>query len=181
MPCAPFPYLSPPSNILLPQIQTFRNTKVPVFIAEYGSNAHSPRLFNETTALYSPPMNRIFSGGCAYEFWQAGNRYGLVELVEHGNDKRRLEYTQDSYDDNKVAERRETERGTLLVFHDFVNYKAKLAEIGGIEVDTGDDESPKAEEDQRESDTEAGGEWQAGLSVPESCVDWSEIERSLVR
>lgn len=127
-------------------------------------------------------MNHIFSGGCAYEFWQAGNRYGLVEIVEHGNDKSRLEYTQDSYPDNKVAERRETERGTLLVFHDFVNYKAKLAEVGGIEVDTGDDdESPREEEDQKGSGTETGGEWQAGLSVPESCVDWSEIERSLGR
>ncbi|RMZ70087.1 glycolipid anchored surface [Pyrenophora seminiperda CCB06] len=160
-------------------IHTFRKTTLPLFISEYGNNTRQPRLFNETTALYSPPMSRVFSGGCAYEFWQGANAYGLVEILEHGKDKQRPPYKK-GYDERKVAEIRKGKRGTLLVFQDFMNYKARLADVGGAEEETGAEEAVEGKEEQGESGAEEDSEdWQAGLSVPESCVDWREVEREL--
>ena len=180
----PFSHTLTLSDTFPEQIQTFRNTTIPVFISEYGNRTHQPRLFHETTALYSRNMKRVFSGGCAYEFWQGKNAYGLAELLERGKDNRRLAQRQnhDKQDDEgKVAERRETERGTLLVFQDFVNYKTKLAEVGEVGVETGVDEAATRGLEYGESGAEGSGEWQIGLSVPESCVDWGEIEGNLRR
>jgi len=172
-----------PSDTFPEQIQTFRSTTIPMFISEYGNDTHQPRLFLETTALYSENMKRVFSGGCAYEFWQGKNAYGLVELLEHGKHKRHPVYSQnhnhDHDDEGKVAERRETDRGTLLVFQDFVNYKTKLAEVGEVGMETGAGGVTTREGEKGEFGTEDGGEWQVRLSMPESCVDWGEIEGSL--
>ncbi|KAF2848976.1 carbohydrate-binding module family 43 protein [Plenodomus tracheiphilus IPT5] len=48
----------------------FFNYSVPVFLAEYGCN--------DTTALYSDDMSKVFSGGIAYMYYQEENDYGLV-------------------------------------------------------------------------------------------------------
>jgi hypothetical protein len=149
-----------------------------MFFSEYGNTSHQPRLFEETTALYAPAMSRVFSGGCAYEFWQSTNGYGLVEMLEYGSNKRMPAYMQDPDAESKVAERRETDRGTLLIFNDFANYKMKLAEIDTIEAAPGS-ESIKEKDELGEANTGVSGPWQPGFSVPESCVDWRKMGGSV--
>ena len=56
--------------------QEFKNYTVPAFFAEYGCNVPSPRLFDETLALYSDNMTDVWSGGIVYEYFQAVNSYG---------------------------------------------------------------------------------------------------------
>ncbi|KAA8618517.1 1 3-beta-glucanosyltransferase [Pyrenophora tritici-repentis] len=158
-------------------LHRFSNTTIPIFFSEYGNPSRQPRLFQETTALYSPAMSRIFSGGCAYEFWESANGYGLLELLKHGSDKRISAYRQKPDDENKIFERRETDRGILLVFNDFVNYKSKLAEVGDIAVEDVS-EATEREGEQGETGKKASGPWQDKFRMLESCVDWHEVEAS---
>ncbi|KAK8066828.1 hypothetical protein PG997_013575 [Apiospora hydei] len=76
------------------QVQSFENAHVPLFFSEYGttSGETSPRQFLETTAIYSPAMTRIFSGACAYEFFEGPNRYGLVVVRADGTLERLRAY-----------------------------------------------------------------------------------------
>lgn len=106
-------------------LHRFSGTSIPIFLSEYGNKSKKFRLLHETTALYSSLMSHIFSGGCVYEFWQNANGYGLVEMLKHQGDK------QTTHTESTIYERQETDRGTLLILRDFVNYKARLAENNG--------------------------------------------------
>ena len=67
------------------QVEFFSNYSVPVFLAEYGCNVPDGaegRLFQDTTALYSDDMSKVFSGGIAYMYYQEENDYGLVEIKD---------------------------------------------------------------------------------------------------
>jgi hypothetical protein len=69
------------------KVEFFSNYSVPVFLAEYGCNVPDGaegRLFQDTTALYSDDMSKVFSGGIFYMYYQEENDYGLVE-VKNGN------------------------------------------------------------------------------------------------
>ncbi|KAK3333058.1 Glucanosyltransferase-domain-containing protein [Cercophora scortea] len=63
----------------------FANYPVPAFFAEYGCNTNPPgadnRLFQETGALYSSQMNKVWSGGIVYQYFQEENDYGLVNTT----------------------------------------------------------------------------------------------------
>ncbi|EUC38592.1 glycoside hydrolase family 72 protein [Bipolaris zeicola 26-R-13] len=147
-------------------LHRFSGTPIPIFLSEYGSNSQKPRIFHETTALYSSSMSRIFSGGCVYEFWQNANGYGLVKMLKHRDDK------QTTHIESMIYERRETDRGVVLILRDFINYKARLAEIGNIGIET-EEESTEPGRELGKTDVEAIGLWQATFQVPESCVDWA--------
>lgn len=56
----------------------------------------------------------------------------------------------------------------------------KLAEVGNIEVEAGS-EATEREVEQGEIAAKASGPWQAEFRVPESCVDWHEMEGMLSR
>lgn len=61
------------------QAKFFENYSVPVFFAEYGCNlpdGASSRIFEETGALYSDEMTKVFSGGIVYMYFQEANDYG---------------------------------------------------------------------------------------------------------
>jgi hypothetical protein len=58
----------------------FKNYGIPVFFSEYGCNTAPPRQFGDIPALYSAPMNEVFSGGLIYEFTEEANNYGLVKV-----------------------------------------------------------------------------------------------------
>lgn len=146
-------------------LHRFSGTSIPIFLSEYGNKSKKFRLLHETTALYSSLMSHIFSGGCVYEFWQNANGYGLVEMLKHQGDK------QTTHTESTIYERQETDRGTLLILRDFVNYKARLAEVGNIGVEI-EEESTETEKEQRKTGAEVTGLWQANLHVPEGCVDW---------
>ncbi|KAH8635685.1 1,3-beta-glucanosyltransferase gas1 [Alternaria alternata] len=67
------------------QVDFSSNHSVPVSLAEYGCNVPDGaegRLFQDTTALYSNDMSKIFSGGIAYMYYQEENDYGLVEIKD---------------------------------------------------------------------------------------------------
>ncbi|KAL7773253.1 hypothetical protein CFE70_003217 [Pyrenophora teres f. teres 0-1] len=161
-------------------LHRFSGTTIPMFFSEYGNTSHQPRLFQETTALYSPAMSRVFSGGCVYEFWQSTNGYGLVEMLRHGSDNQVPAYRQNPDDESKISERREIHGGMLLIFKDFVNYKTKLAEVSSVEVEVVI-EAAEREGEQVQTDTKASGPWQAKFRMLESCVDWHEMEGILSR
>jgi hypothetical protein len=155
------------------QIEQYQGTNVPIFISEYGhgNTMKFPRKFNETKALYSPKMTDLFSGGCVYELWQGPNAFGLA-LLEHKNPSNKRNRAKPG----RIAETRENDSGTLLLFEDFFNYKAMLASVA--EVPTGVDDGPTARREAAEAPSLAS-EGFDGMTVPESCVDWSTIEKEL--
>jgi hypothetical protein len=86
----------------------------------------------------------------------------------------------------KVAERRQTERGTVLVFWDFVNYKARLDAVGDKDGDARGSEEELEELEELEegggggggggdSDVQGAWPWEPEGYEPESCVDWEHI------
>ena len=167
-------------------VTRLQNTAIPIFMSEYGTNITNPRLFQETAALYSPRMSQVFSGGCAYEFWQGPNNYGLVELVDQEQarttpawaaEQRREEALARSDDPSKTAEKRETERGTLSIFRDFVNYKANLDATRGIESNwEGEIMERKATERGSVDTTQRRWPWEPEFQVPDTVVDWAQLE-----
>ncbi|KAL8419339.1 hypothetical protein RB594_002531 [Gaeumannomyces avenae] len=61
----------------------FQDYSVPAFFSEYGCQnpgGAAERIFQETEALYSNDMNKVWSGGIVYEYFQEQNDYGLVKL-----------------------------------------------------------------------------------------------------
>lgn len=59
--------------------QFFQNFSVPAFFAEYGCNTDggaAARIFQETGVLYSSQMNKVWSGGIVYEYFEETNDYG---------------------------------------------------------------------------------------------------------
>lgn len=167
-------------------IDRLRISAIPIIMSEYGTNIPNPRLFQETKALYSPRMSQVFSGGCAYDFWQGKNGYGLIELIEkekrtatsagivQQNDERAVAR---SNDQRKTAEKRETERGTLSIFHDFVNYKENLDATRSIDSTWKGDVMEREAAERSYVDTmkiESGREPECG--IPDTVVDWAQVE-----
>lgn len=65
-------------------IAQFSSTTIPVFFSEYGCNSLSPRIFTEVPVIYGPQMTGVMSGGIVYEWDQAVNNYGLVNVNDNG-------------------------------------------------------------------------------------------------
>lgn len=82
-----------------------------------------------------------------------------------------------SDDRHKVAERRQTDRGLLLVYHDFENYKKELAAAKDAELiwDRGLVED-RGLETEHTGTTRISWPWEPEFNEPESCVDWQRIE-----
>jgi len=72
-------------------VNDYQNYSLPIFFSEYGCNLVRPRIFQETTALYSEQMTGVFSGGLVYEFTQEPADYGIVEIAANGKDVSLLE------------------------------------------------------------------------------------------
>ena len=73
-------------------MKTFRDTHIPTFISEYGTNVRSPRPFDETRAILSRDMTDTFSGGVVYEFFEGLSQYGIVDRGEDGDLVRRPDF-----------------------------------------------------------------------------------------
>jgi len=155
----------------------YRHARVPILLSEYGTNSKDARTFPDATTLYSPPVTAVFSGGCVYEFWQGNNNYGLcllevnnpeVPVGEFGNRSRRKGA-------HAIAETRQIDPGTLYVFKDFVNYKQRLAETRNVVASAND--APEPMDNAENWKDNLFGHRPSDDVVPESCVDWAEVER----
>ncbi|KAF4547506.1 1,3-beta-glucanosyltransferase PGA4-like protein [Elsinoe fawcettii] len=165
-------------------VDRLQHVGIPMFISEYGNNAYDPREFKETLAIYSAPMTDVFTGGCVYEFWQAINLYGLVELMPKEGDTRsarRRKVIAKMDVKTKVAEKREREDGTLLIYHDFVNYKNMLAAVDQRPDVDRQDEWVLVSRNQSEPGSADKWPWEPKYSEPPSCMNWDEIEEELRR
>ncbi|KAI3400341.1 hypothetical protein diail_3358 [Diaporthe ilicicola] len=61
----------------------FANYSVPAFFSEYGCNnpgGGAARVWQETGVLYSDQMNKVWSGGIVYEYFEEQNDFGLVDV-----------------------------------------------------------------------------------------------------
>ena len=73
------------------QLKVFADAHIPVFFSEYGCNLGGPRIFQETSVIFSPTMTCVFSGGVAFEFFEDGSKHGLVKSLGNGETSEALE------------------------------------------------------------------------------------------
>ncbi|KAF3036191.1 hypothetical protein E8E12_006214 [Didymella heteroderae] len=167
-------------------VARLQGAALPIIMSEYGVNIQKPRQFEETAALYSPAISQVFSGGCAYEFWESRNGYGLVELFNQEQyrvkptwtaEQRRDKALARADDSRKTAEKRHTERGRLSIFHDFVNYRANLDATRNIDHNwEGDIMEREAAARGNVDRLQRKWAWEPEYQIPDTVVDWTEIE-----
>lgn len=63
-------------------VKKYSNYSIPMFLSEYGCNINLPRTFPEVKSLYSTEMSSVYSGGLVYEYSNAVNNFGLVDIQE---------------------------------------------------------------------------------------------------
>jgi len=154
------------------QISRFENFAIPSFLCEYGANTTKIRQLDETKALYSDPMAKVFSGGCVYDFLDSANAYGLVAM--DSDNKRWFQMRTDV--DGKIIEARETDAGNVYIYQDFANYKAALAESADNHNPSWDAMEREAEERHNIDVTERTWSWGPEYQIPATCIDWGNIE-----
>ncbi|KAF2997648.1 hypothetical protein E8E13_005309 [Curvularia kusanoi] len=161
-------------------LNRLQDAAIPIFMSGYGANIPNPRLFQETLALYSPQMSRVFSGGCAYTFWEAMNSYGLVDLVDQEHapsasaeaiEQRHQSALTKADNPRKTAEKRRTDRGILAIFHDFVRYKENLEATRGIDTAwEGNIMEHEAAERGNVDTTQMSWPWEPEAQLPDTIV-----------
>jgi hypothetical protein len=151
------------------ELKTFDDAHIPVFFSQYGSNLGTcgRRLFQETEAIYSPAMTRVFSGGIAYEFYDSPDirsglwGYGLVRTAE---------------DDGVMVGRGVTK------LPDFESFRRRLemCRRGEGRVDEEEEEEEGSVQNKSSEDIPPlSAHWKAGHPLPYSLADWNEVRQSL--
>lgn len=178
------------SNLFPPQqLKTFANAHIPVFFSQYGCNlgACGRRIFQETTAIYSPAMTHIFSGGIAYEFYDCSPSASPSSM---GTRIGKWGYGLVREEDEAIG----VGRG-LTILPDFLSLRARLQKVcepDGMPIfqrrmseETIDDEDELSEEESSSSDNEKSREfpqlsahWRAGYALP-SVADWQGVKKNL--
>ncbi|KAF2756493.1 glycolipid-anchored surface protein 5 precursor [Pseudovirgaria hyperparasitica] len=147
-------------------IEQFQHLPTPIFFSEYGttmptytvSATTESREFTETSALFSPAMTHVFSGGCVYEFWRSRNGYGMLQVFQGG----------------AIVEKRAGPLGIMLVYADFFNYQKRLAAAREVEPNTLAAHTDRTgyervfETVQRRDIADMG-------EVPDSPIDWAQF------
>ncbi|SMR48532.1 unnamed protein product [Zymoseptoria tritici ST99CH_1E4] len=150
----------------------YLDTKIPVFISEYGSQPPRPRQFDETRVLFSPAMTQALSGGCVYEFFAGVNGYGLIWYASDES-KAASNLTDKMGSSHEVVDKRQTHDGTLSILEDFVNYQKALDEMKDVEPAT---QTEAAVPSSRPKSTRLIAD---GSMIPASCVDWAQLAQEL--
>ncbi|GKT96557.1 Gas5p [Colletotrichum tofieldiae] len=130
-------------------LEWFAEAHLPVFFSEYGAKIDGQvRPFQETLAIYSPEMSRVYSGACVYEFFDGVSRYGLVQKDLGGK---------------------------LNPLKDFQNLKKNLAL--SPPPDTIDDwASSEFIATRRPGLPPQSHTWKGEAALPECPLDWAEIQ-----
>lgn len=153
--------------LMIIQLKTFATSHIPVFLSQYGCNLGvcGARIFQETSAIYSPAMTSVFSGGVAYEFYDSPD----VQSAHYGYGLVRMEH------DAVVGK-------GLTKLPDFDGLKARLEACKDI---LPSDQQPKSENG-REGQTMTvkdipalSRHWKAGCAMPYSLADWSAVSKGL--
>lgn len=102
--------------------------------------------------MLSSEMTHVFSGGCAYEFFENANRYGLVK---------------------------EEDDGTLTKLPDFENLRFSIKE--SVETPRTDDQwaSDRLTTVRAPSFPPTNVNWQATSAIPPCPLDWSVVEQQI--
>ncbi|KUI64339.1 1,3-beta-glucanosyltransferase gel1 [Cytospora mali] len=144
------------------ELKTFANAHIPIFFSQYGCNLGTlgQRIFQETSAIYSPAMTRVFSGGIAYEFYDPPDitsghwGYGLVK------------------EEAAVVGRGLTR---LPDFHSLEERLRNCNKVDLQEVMEGETRPDKTNKDI----PPLSSHWKAGHAMPYSMADWNEVKRRL--
>lgn len=109
-----------------------------------------------------------------YEFWQGGNHHGLVQKPSSGNEASR-------FDSRPIPPHRtrSTELGTLLIFDDFDEYKAKLHETRDMEPNT--DPTSPVQRETKEVPADVRARFERTGQIPDTCVDWEQLGAGVLR
>lgn len=144
------------------ELKTFADAHIPIFFSQYGSTLGTcgQRIFQETTAIYSPAMTRVFSGGIAYEFYDSpATRTGY-------------------WGNGLVKEERAAVGKGLTKLPDFHSLDVRLH---GVKVAAVEEEL-KAETGAERREREIpplSSHWHAGYPIPFTATDWNRVRRSL--
>lgn len=144
------------------ELRTFSNAHIPIFFSQYGCNLGTwgQRIFQETLAIYSPAMTRVFSGGIAYEFFDSpdtGSSHWGFGLVRE--------------EDAVVGK-------GVTKLPDFYSLKERLDACKNAAV------QEELEDDTRSDGTgkeipPLSSHWKAGHAMPYSMANWNEVRRAL--
>lgn len=144
------------------ELKTFANAHIPIFFSQYGCNLGTcgKRIFQETTAIYSPAMATVFSGGIVYEYHDSPNDrsahwgYGLVREEEAVVGK------------------------GVTKLPDFYSFKERLNSCKGAVVQ--EETKDEAKSDNMEMNIPPlSSHWKAGHAMPYSMANWVEVRRNL--
>ena len=138
------------------QVERFKDAHVPVFFSEYGTNTMRPRIFQETSAIYSPEMTHVFSGGIVYEFWDRASEYGIVKWKKNEDGTEELVKLNDYMSLKKRLRNAPTDWNTDAAW---IDSNVTLNRAPGF---------PKP-----------CGQWKAGSRIPDSPVGWNGVREML--
>lgn len=144
------------------ELKTFANAHIPIFFSQYGCKLGTwgHRIFQETTAIHSPAMTAVFSGGIAYEFYdspesRSGHKgYGLV-----------------------TEEHAAAGKGVTKL-PDFYNLKERLSKCKDAVVQEEVEGGPDSDSMERDFPP-LSSHWKAGHAMPFTIADWDEVRRDL--
>lgn len=148
-------YVAAIDDLYALQVSNFSDTDIPIFFSEYGANTGTPRVFHETTAIYSQEMTHVFSGGCVYEFYKGPNRYGIVEVTQLPDETKAL---------RKTGEFKTLKKRLLGCTEQPLTYEVAATE--------------QAEVEPRPFPI-CSNAWKASSELPPSPVDWEHVRTQL--
>ena len=156
---------------------------VPMFISEYGTKVGRDRSFQETTALYSPAMTRVFSGGFVWEFLsleehELSNRgdsvtgHGIVRINTKG------EFLRTTKEFRALKKRLKYVMNPL-----HASYKKQggpAMEFGETDVHDLCNDILDTEDSWRGSFPQVSNQWQPRLERMPSLLDWMSLEKRIL-
>lgn len=173
----------------------FSSAHIPVFFSQYGNAEIPARPFFDTRAIYTnDEMLRVFSGGVVYEFFDGPGRFGLVRhATSHGtvhlkklNDFSSLKTVLDQFFPPPRLEQR-TAKMLLPPPPPPAEEEPALdpsyAVISRKDLDAPSSSSARTAAAPARRDgppmPRRTAEWQASHRIPESPMDWAELEAQI--